>query len=252
MRNGHLLTLCFAIPFVALSAAPAAAQPSSYAAHFPPSIAERVPSDPTWSGRGVTVEGFYSRYQLDDRVALGRANVDGIGGRVLWSLAPLAGDGSSFADRLLSRTALGAFGVYAPEGSAGRATWHAGAEADHRLLPTPLLGRLDPIVSLGAGAFRTAMPAGAPEAGWAGYAASLSGRFLSSMTVPQIVPVDRIAVIRAPATRTVTSFALSPAFGLRLGVLPNAGLRADVRDVIAFRDGTTHNLELSGGLSLTF
>jgi len=175
--------------------------------------------EPAWGNGHFTVEGFYSQYRLDGRSGSDRTTVDGVGGRLMWQLPAFM----SADDYTLSRprAALGAFAVYTPEQNVGFTTWHVGTQADFLPLATPLFGRVDPLVSLGAGALRT----------------NLRG-----------TPTSDVAV----ADASNTSFALSPAVGLRLSLLPAVGIRADARDVIAFRGGATHNPELSAGLSLTF
>jgi hypothetical protein len=259
MRNRHLLFICFAIlSLSALTATPLGGQRSAYAPHLPAWSSERVPFTPAWGDGRVVVEGFYSRYQLDTRAGRDRLDADGIGGRLLWRLTPPADEATaanaSLASRLASRTAVGAFAVYAPERHTGFTTWHVGAEADHQLLATPLFGRIDPIVSLGAGAFHTATRSDAPSLrrgqGWASFAETFVGPLPAVGVVPIDTPV--LPVLNATRTRATTSLALSPAVGARLGLFSNIGLRGDVRDVIAFRGGPTHNVELSGGLSLTF
>jgi hypothetical protein len=257
MRNRKLITICLATLFLStLAATPVGAQRSAYSPYLQAWSSERVPYAPAWGDGRLTVEGFYSRYQLNDRAGHDRMNADGIGGRVLWRLAPPAGDdatsaGSSVASRLASRTAVGAFAVYAPEREARYTTWHVGAQADHQLLTAPLVGRIDPIVSLGAGAFhsptRTHVPLARAGGGWTSFAET----FVGPLPGVRVVPVD-VPALRATRTRSTTSFALSPAVGARLGLFSNVALRGDLRDVIAFGGGATHNVELSGGLSLTF
>ena len=140
----------------------------------------------------------------------------------MWRLAPaIADEPWTFTSRLASRAAVGAFAVYTPEQDLGFKTWHVGTQADLRLLPAPVFGRLDPLVSLGAGALRT----------------NVRG-----------TPAGDAAIVE----RTNTSFALTPAIGARLAILPRAGLRADVQDLMAFRGGVTHNPTLSAGLSVSF
>lgn len=171
----------------------------------------------SWSGStGRVLEGLYTQYRLDtdggDRVV-----VDGVGARVMWSPAADAG-----RNDLASRSALGVFATYTPQQRAlGFSTLHAGATMDLVPLPTPLFGRVDPVLSLGAGIFRT--------------------------------DVHRPGASRAPlADRRNTTFALSPGVGARIGLWRGFGLRADVHDMIIFRGGTRHNIALDAGLSLSF
>jgi len=209
MINRHLLISCLAASFLSAFAVSELRSQS-------------VSPDPMWGDRRVTVEGFYNQYRFDGRSGDDRLNVDGIGGRLMWRLAPWTARESSTFGSIGSRTALGAFAVYTPDQDLGFTTWHVGAQAEVEALPQPLFGRLDPVFSLGAGALRT----------------DVRGTVM-----------DDIAI----ANRTNTRFTLAPAFGARLAILPNAGLRADLQNVIAFRGGSfTHNPALLGGLSVTF
>lgn len=144
------------------------------------------------------------------------SELDGVGGRVLW---PLRASGP-----LLSRMAVGGYLTHAQEAGEDPDMWHYGVQADLRLTRSPLLGRLDPLVSLGVGAVRVQEPAGR-----------------SLLTLPG----------RAPALRTTTDPSLVPGVGARVHLLPWLGFRGDVRMLVDFRDGARRDLEVAGGLSIT-
>ena len=188
--------------------------------------------------RAVVVEGFLSRARLDPSVGGSRTEVQGIGGRVLAALAPLPGDESR---GLARRLAVGVFANYAPHDDGRFAAAHFGAVADMRLLAAPIGGRLDPLLSLGAGAFRTRRVVGGER----------------DFTFDCLRPID-LAPDPLPATcisgnpartRVTSDFALSPAVALRVWVLPGMALRVDARDVVVYRGAPRHNFELATGVS---
>ena len=151
------------------------------------------------------------------RYAADRVLTEGTGARVMWQL-PAEQDAKS----LRSRTSVGLAAAYSRQRIGPTVTTHyLGGEADVELLPEPIAGRLSPFVSLGVGALRT------------------------DSTVPALVNPrghDRMTV----------SLALSPGAGMRLGLGRGLGIRADVRDVVTFHDGTRHNPAFGVGLSLRF
>jgi hypothetical protein len=213
MRNRILLTCLVSAALTALPSTTAAAQLRTRHPGRFLDVASPYPA----SGGGMTFEAFYSHYRLAGRDR--RIGADGLGGRLLWQPMSALGMDST---RLAARTSLGAFAVYTPAQRLGFSTLHVGAEADVRPLGAPLFGRVDPILSLGAGAFRT-----------------------------RVDDASAAAATRFPlAARTSTNLALTPGFGARVGLLSRIGLRADVRDVITFRDATRHNVEVAAGLSL--
>ncbi|HXE58428.1 MAG TPA: outer membrane beta-barrel protein [Gemmatimonadales bacterium] len=184
---------------------------------LPGELAAQATHYPAWANGRVSVDGFYGRYWLDGR-GDDWTNADGVGGRILYHLTPMA---DTTRNDLASRTALGVFAVYAPEEHRGFTGWHFGAQADLHLLSHPWLRRFDPFVSLGVGAFRTELDRAGP------------------------VGVEF-------ADETNTSFALSPAMGARVNLYRGLGLRAEATDVMVFRDGVHHNLGVNGGLTLAF
>lgn len=148
------------------------------------------------------------------------SELDGVGGRVLWPL--LAGG------PLLSRMAVGGYLSRAEEAGEEPDMWHYGVQADLRLTRSPLLGRVDPLLSLGVGAVRVEEPA----------AGSL------------LAPVPG-ALGRSPEVRTTTDPSLVPGVGARVHLLPWLSFRGDVRMLMDFRDGARRDLEIAGGLSIT-
>lgn len=198
-----------------------------------------VPVYPGPGGR-LAVEAFLSEHRSPDGASGTRTRQDGVGGRVLWWLAE---DGARAG--LASRLGVGAFLVRtddagASAGSPQRRTVHAGVEVSARALAGPIGGRLEPVLSLGVGAFDTRE---AP---------------VRSRELPWLVVTDLPRRFEQPAAfadqttaSTRTSLALTPGIGARLRVLPGLALRADLRDAVVFREGPRHFVELIGGLSLT-
>jgi len=188
----------------------------------------------------VMIEAYVSRARLDATFVGSRMQLDGVGARVLRSLAPLPGDGTSgFARRL----ALGAFASYAPREDFALNVWHYGAAADFQLLARPLAGRIDPLLSLGGGVFRTRRDLAPSD--------RLAPLCLAPMDLPTAgVPAScRRASQIAPRTVAQSDPAFSPAVGLRVGVLPGLALRAEVRDVIVYSGAPRHNTELATGVT---
>ena len=188
----------------------------------------------------VLIEAWMSRARLAATVAGSRMELDGVGGRVLRSLTPLPADAPrGFARRL----ALGAFATYAPHDDVTFNVWHYGAAADLQLLARPLAGRIEPLLSLGAGAFRTRRDLAPTD------------RLTPACLVPMDVPIARAAPSCrrpssiAPRTASRTDPALSPSLGVRFGVLPGLALRAEVRDVIVYNGAPRHNTELATGVT---
>jgi len=166
---------------------------------------------------GRLLEAYYSHYRFEtpgDRVGM-----NGIGGRLMWN--PARADYGATA--LPSRFALGLFGEYAPDQDKGFSVGHVGVQGDMSVFRTPLYGRVLPVVSLGAGMLWT----------------DRSGPALSS---PEF----------SIANESAKMFTLAPSIGTRVGLWRQLGLRADVRDLVTFRDGTRHHVQMAAGLSLPF
>ncbi len=180
----------------------------------------------------TSIEGYLSRYHLADADA--RLRLDAAGARLLWRLDALLGAReSSFA----ARTRVGGFFAASEALTSGVRALHYGAQADYHPVAAPLRGWIDPIVSLGVGAFRTER-----EERTSG---SLSPLPLTGDPLPRLLTAET-------RERTETSLALTPALGVRLLVTPAFGFRADVRDLVRVGDRTRHDLEVAGGISVNF
>jgi len=182
-------------------------------------LAATAPAQTTPTTAGpFTVDGYYSRYELD---GLGddRVGMNGIGARLMWypTASATTSDDSPFVS-------LGLFAEYAPAQDVGFSMVHAGLQGDLNLVRTPLYNRVVPILSLGAGVLKTDLdnPIKAEDTGF------------------------------ALARRSMTSLALTPAIGARVSLGRQLGLRADLRDVVTFKDGSHNNLQFAAGLSLPF
>jgi hypothetical protein len=180
--------------------------------HRDPSLATVRPEP------GRVVEGYFSHYSFDTPGS--RIGADGIGARVMWNVART----DYGATALPSRFAVGMFGEYAPkQASRNFSLGHVGVEGDMNVLQKPLFGRVLPVASLGAGMLWT------------------------NREGPEIKTVDFTI-----GNRSERLFALSPSVGTRIGLWRQLGLRAQVRDLMTFRDEPLNHLQLSGGLSFSY
>lgn len=186
----------------------------------------------------VVVEGFLSRARLDPSVGGSRMELRGIGGRVLVALAPLQEVEESRG--LARRLAVGAFATYAPHDDGRFTAAHYGAVADYHLLGAPFAGRIEPLISLGAGAFRTRSIANPDR--------EIALDCVRPMDFA-LDPLPASCSAAAPRTRVATDLALSPAVALRFWTLPGLAIRLDARDVVVYRGAPRHNLELATGVS---
>jgi hypothetical protein len=233
------------VPLLALAAAFGAGTVPA-PAQFVPQL--DVPRYALRPDRPVILEGFVSHYRLagghDART------LDGFGGRILWPLARPAsaeddplGPGSSLGQRV----AVGFFAVHTPERDARPETWHYGAQADLHLTKGALAGRLEPLLSLGAGAFREDLSV--PE---------LRSPFRQSWRVAADpsrwravdLVVDPPETNSAPRSGRSTRAAVTPGVGVRLRLTPALAVRADARDVVVLGGAPRHNVELAAGISL--
>jgi len=213
--------------------------------------------------RGVVAEELLTR----SRVAAGgprqgRVRLGGLGGRLLWHLSPGA-DAGPIVAALAERTAVGGFVTYAPQQQRlGVSVLHYGAHADLRLplrLGVIAADRVTPIASLAAGAFRVSR-APDPDEARAAIASSLvcttsepGGPFCFRGARVTLASGSHAEVAaRPPAGSTSTSFALTPALGVRVPLARGGlALRADLRDVVLFRAGAAlHNPEIAAGISV--
>lgn len=180
---------------------------------------------------------FVTRYGVDGTTG-GQKELDGVGGRVMWQLAPLVGGSRQ---GWMGRTLLGGYLVHTSRDAEEMEVWRYGTQADLRVTPPALPRWIDPFVSLGVGAVRV------EEEG----RVAVPGVLLRAS--PNDVPG---AYRRAPLERTggdgrpATSLSVTPGVGARLRLFPGLDLRGDARQVLDFRSRMRSHLEVAGGLSL--
>lgn len=183
---------------------------------------------------GLTVEGWVGQSRLEPALLGDELRLSGTGVRLLVPVAALGAgdDGRSLARRL----AVGGFLTTASTGD-GVDARHVGVQADLRLTDRWLRRRVEPLLSLGVGAFH----------------ARREGTHAPFPTVACLDggpgSVCRLLGDGARAQRR-RELALSPALGLRYALRPGLALRADVRDVIVYDGAPRHNAELAVGVSL--
>ena len=154
-----------------------------------------------------TVEPFLTQLWLDDGVG-DRETVGGLGARVLFNRS----DAAEVTRSLFGRASTGAYLAYTGE-QGGVSTLQVGVLAQSSLLAGPAArGVLDPMVSLGIGAFR----------------------------------IDRDGV------GAETDLAVTPGIGTRLRIFEGFGLRGDVRVPISFGTNTRAHPTAEGGLYFSF
>jgi hypothetical protein len=200
-----------------------AAPPATAAAQF--SGLRGLPT----TGR-MTVDGYVSRYRLT--LPNARTRLDGMGGRIMWALAPTLG---TERERLAEHLALGVFVAATPgDVVADRGTVTTtlyGLQLDARPLGAPIGRVLEPVLSLGVGALqvRQATP----------------GRWIlrdGKTLVPHDVPIAHFPqAVQARRTHVV----LAPAIGVLVSPQADFALRFDARKLL--NHGGT---ELSTGISL--
>lgn len=167
---------------------------------------------PVWGARPA-LEGSYTQLRFDGA----DARAEGLAGRLMWGAAPIPGAPSS----LVSRASAGLFAAYTPAQDLGFSTLQVGLVADVR--PFSIGGRVDPFLSLGAGALRTSVaPGRAAEA----------------------------VAVTPRADRSNTTLALTPGIGARVNLGPGVSVHGDVRDVVTFRRDTRHNVAIGAGVRL--
>ena len=217
---------------VALASSPAA--PARLAAQTLPARSALPP--------GTVLEGYLAQAVLDPAVAGTRARVAGAGARLLLPLNALAGARHS---DLARRVAVGGFVTSVPANEGPITARHYGVQADLRLADPGPKGRLEPLASLGVGAFRGRRAGDTPR--------EFGPLCLQPTDVPGgAAPVTCVQPVPDRRETGARYAALSPAVGVRLGVMPGLALRTDVRDVMVLRDGLRHNLELGTGLSFVW
>lgn len=199
------------------------------------------------TARAAIFEGYFSRVHTDPALAGGeRLRLDGFGARVLQPLAAPAG--ATPRSALLERLAVGGFVTYAPAADRGLTAWHYGAQADVSLLDRQprAASVVEPLLSLGVGAFRAERDGGmSPELFRAQCA-------VKPADLP-LVAGSRALPCGSASDRELigTHLALSPALAARVWLLPDVALRTDAREVIVYDGAPRHVFELATGLSFT-
>lgn len=202
----------------------------------------------SWLGRstlppGTTLEGYVARATLDPAVVgtRGRVAGAGAGARLLLPLQSLT---RSAPDVLARRMSVGAFVTAVPATGDEVEARHYGLQADLRLVDAAVDGRIEPLVSLGVGTFRSRRLSDGPDV----------GPVCLTVTDVPAAALSPACMHRPTGERAAGGSypAVSPAVGLRLALLPGLALRADVRDAIVYRGGARHNLELGTGLSFVW
>ena len=169
----------------------------------------------------LAIEPYVVNMQLDDAVnSAGRAGINGYGVRVTLRQPPRMRLG------VLSRGGLTAWGHWAPE-RGGNVVRHLGVQQEVHVADRPILGFLDPVLALGAGAYR------------------LTTRY----------DLDGVG----PYSATRERFALTPGVGVRVLTPGRLYLRVDARDAIVFNQRTPagerrtlNNFEFAAGLGVAF
>ena len=182
------------------------------------------------------LEAFYTRVGYGDAPAGGgTVRVGGLGGRVMWPLAASPEAGSWLA----RHAAVGVFGAYTPKQELGFSAGQFGLAADVVPLGAPIAGRVEPFVSLGAGALRTTTSSRATPL---------------RPTVRPELPVARAdAAASARGHRSSTNFLLVPGVGARVRVRPGVAVQGDLRNLVTFRgDARRHHHAFGTGVRLTF
>jgi hypothetical protein len=185
-----------------------------------PTRTARAQFSTEWWGR-PSVELSYTQLRMDsDGPSL---DANGVGGRVMWHVAPQGAD-TARGSAALPRLSLGLYGSYAPEhdyaGGLSFGVGTIGGVADVRPFVTPLGGRVDPFVSLGAGWLNTRVDAA---------------------VAPPPSPLFNKSHI---------AFALTPGVGARVLLTPRLALQADVHDAATFLGDTRQNVGFGVGLRL--
>ena len=187
----------------------------------------------------AVVEGYLAHGRLEAGVADGPARVEALGARVLLPVSQFA---AAAPGSTLDRLDVGAFVASAPADEQGVAARHYGVQADLRLASRPLAARVTPIASLGVGALDARRELAVRT--------SFGAACLAPAGAADASPPARCLALTAGDPRTARSaFALSPALGARIALVPGLALRVDARDVLLFRDARRHNPELAIGLS---
>lgn len=178
----------------------------------------------------LSIEPYYINVQRDNGsdASVRYSGLNGYGARLWINYAPFV------KSRALAKGGIALFAHTATD--AGYRVVHYGAEQDVFFVNRPLGGFFDPLISVGAGAYR---------------------RSVDAQTVLVSPSSGTVGTALIPGVHT-TKFALTPGVGFRVPVPNRLQLRFDARDAILFnqdvgaRKATLHNLEFTGALGITF
>lgn len=173
----------------------------------------------------LAIEPYYARIQFDAAEGASRVGLNGYGGRLWINFAPFSGP----SPNLVGNGAIALFATYTPTGfgnDQNLSILHYGAQHDIFFVRRPLGGVIDPFLSIGGGVYRVNVFNGAAG--------------------------QRQGVL--------TKGSLLPGAGIRIPMPNRFQLRFDAHDAILFgsptgRGGeswTSHNLEFTGALGITF
>ena len=184
----------------------------------------------------TVVEGYVGQARLESGLLGDDARLTGAGARLL---VPLAAFSATMEHPIARRLAVGGFVTSTSADDDRVRARHVGVQADLSLTDRWLAGRVEPLVSLGVGAFRARRLAtdGLPVGTLCLRPAVPDGAGCDAARAAPETPVRR----RAP---TVT-----PGLGARIALLPGLALRADVRDVIVYDGPPRHGAEVAVGVS---
>lgn len=193
---------------------------------------------PRWddarTGTGSALAGFYTRVDFGGGPAGRTMRADGFGGRALW---PLAGSPDA-ASWLARRTAMGLFGAYTRELGGTFTAGQFGLAADFVPLAAPIAGRVEPFLSLGAGALHTTARTG--------------DLVVRPALRTEVAGAPLPPAAAAPVDRSATSVLLVPSVGLRVQARPGVAVEGDVRNLITFRgDARQHHHAFGTGVRVT-
>ncbi len=164
----------------------------------------------------LAIEPYYTYTRLDLGDNQDKVNLSGYGARLWINLAPFSGP----SPNLVGMGAIALYGSFTP-GSKDRNVVQYGATHDIFFVRRPFGGVIDPLISVGAGAYRTHTFA---------------------------------------TNKAITKLSLSPGVGIRIPVPNRFQLRFDAKDNIILNNASTvstakktaNNLEFIGAIGITF
>lgn len=185
-------------------------------------------STPAVTDRGVEHHFDYFVNQRLRMMNEGREALNGVGGRIMWSLTP----GNAVASR---RVALGGYVIHASSDGDSPDVWQYGTQADLMVSSAPVGGVVEPLVSLGVGAVQFGDPGRFPAAA-------------APHTAPGAHP-DPAGTPKEAGRKT--RLEIAPGIGARVRLLPGVNIRSDVRSVLEVGNRTRPDLEFAGGFSFS-